>query len=117
MRFLVDESTGPVVAEWLRNKGHDVYSVFSESRGMQDAEVIQKAFADNRILVTNDKGFGEKVFRERQPHRGIILLRLEDERSIVKIEIIRRLLDRYANNLSGNFVVVTENSVRFARAL
>ena len=42
MRFLVDESTGPVVAEWLRNKGHDVYSVFSESRGMQDAEVIQK---------------------------------------------------------------------------
>ena len=115
MRFLVDESTGPVVAEWLRNKNHDVYSVFSESRVMQDAEVIQKAFADNRILVTNDKGFGEKVFRERQPHRGIILLRLEDERSIVKIEIIRQLLESYANNLAGNFVVVTETSVRFAR--
>jgi len=115
MRFLVDESTGPVVAEWLRNKGHDVYSVFSESRGMQDAEVIQKAFAENRILVTNDKDFGEKVFRERQPHRGIILLRLEDERSIVKIEIIRQLLESHANNLAGNFVVVTETSVRFAR--
>ena len=115
MRFLVDESTGPVVAEWLRNKGHDVYSVFSESRGMQDAEVIQKAFADNRILVTNDKDFGEKVFRERQPHRGIILLRLEDERSIVKIEIMRQLLENYAHNLAGNFVVVTETSVRFAR--
>jgi predicted nuclease of predicted toxin-antitoxin system len=117
MRFLVDESTGPLVAEWLRKNGHDVFSVFNESRGMQDADIIQKAFIDKRILVTNDKDFGEKVFRERQPHRGVILLRLEDERSIVKIEIIRRLLANYANNLSGNFVVVTENSVRFAHAL
>lgn len=115
MRFLVDESTGPVVAEWLRKKGHDVYSVFNESRGMQDAEVIQEAFVDNRILVTNDKDFGEKVFRQRQPHRGIILQCLEDERSIVKIEIIRQLLESYANNLAGNFVVVTETSVRFSR--
>ena len=106
-----------MVAEWLRKNGHDVFSVFNESRGMQDADIIQKAFIDDRILVTNDKDFGEKVFRERHPHRGVILLRLEDERSIVKIEIIRRLLENHANNLSGNFVVVTENSVRFARAL
>ena len=117
MRFLVDESTGPMVAEWLRKNGHDVFSVFNESRGMPDADIIQKAFIDNRILVTNDKDFGEKVFRERQPHRGVILLRLEDERSIVKIEIIGRLLANYAKNLSGNFVVVTENSVRFAHTL
>lgn len=25
MRFLVDESTGPAVAEWLRQKGHEVF--------------------------------------------------------------------------------------------
>jgi len=106
-----------MVAEWLRKNGHDVLSVFNESRGMQDAEIIQKAFTDNRILVTNDKDFGEKVFRERHPHRGVILLRLEDERSFVKIEISKRLLACYADKLAGNFVVVTENSVRFARGL
>src|SRR4030043_586018 len=111
MRFLVDESTGPVVAEWLRKNGHDVFSVFNESRGMQDVDIIQKAFTDNRILVTNDKDFGEKVYRERQPHRGVVLLRLEDERAFVKIEIIRRLLESYADNLPGNFVVVTERRV------
>jgi predicted nuclease of predicted toxin-antitoxin system len=67
--------------------------------------------------VTNDKDFGEKVYRERQPHRGVVLLRLEDERAFVKIEIMRRLLESYADNLPGNFVVVTESSVRFARTL
>ena len=42
MRFLVDESTGPVVAEWLRENGHEVFSVFKEARGMQDLDIIQK---------------------------------------------------------------------------
>jgi predicted nuclease of predicted toxin-antitoxin system len=117
MRFLVDESTGPAVAKWMRENGHEVFSIFNEARGMQDADILQKAFTDNWILVTNDKDFGEKVYRERQPHRGVVLLRLEDERAFVKIEIIRRLLERYADNLRGNFVVVTESSVRFARSL
>jgi predicted nuclease of predicted toxin-antitoxin system len=117
MRFLVDESTGPAVAEWLRENGHEVFSVFNEARGMQDGDIIQKAFRDYWILMTNDKDFGEKVYRERQPHRGVILLRLEDERAFVKIEVIRRLLETYADKLSGSFVVVTETSVRFARPL
>ena len=47
MRFLVDESTGPAVAEWLRQKGHEVFSVFNEARGMADEDIIQKAFTEN----------------------------------------------------------------------
>jgi len=115
MRFLVDECTGPAVARWLRRQQHDVFSVYEQGRGMSDDEVIQKAFAENRILITDDKDFGEKVYRERHPHRGIILLRLEDERAASKIAALRRLLDSYANQLANNFVVVTETRVRFAR--
>jgi len=115
MRFLVDECTGPAVARWLRQRQHDVFSVYEEARGMDDDEIIQKAFAENRILITNDKDFGEKVYRERWPHKGVILLRLEDERAANKIDVLRRLLERYADRLVGNFVVVTETKVRFAR--
>ena len=43
MRFLVDESTGPVVAAWLRAEGHDVFSVYEEARGMIDDTIIHKA--------------------------------------------------------------------------
>ena len=115
MRFLVDECTGPVVARWLRERQHEVFSVYEEARGMDDDDIIQKAFAENRILITNDKGFGEKVYRDRWLHKGVILLRLDDERAEKKIEAVRRLLAGYADGLAGKFVVVTETTVRFAR--
>ncbi|MCX6028522.1 MAG: DUF5615 family PIN-like protein [Chloroflexi bacterium] len=115
MRFLVDECTGPAVALWLCEHGHDVFSVYDEARGVDDPDVVQKAFAENRILITNDKDFGERIYREGRPHRGVVLLRLEDERASVKIDTIRRLLAGYADQLADHFVVVTEERVRFAR--
>jgi len=115
MRFLVDECTGPAVARWLRDRGHEVFSVYEEARGMEDDDVIQKAYTENWILITNDKDFGEKVHRERRPHRGVVLLRLEDERAANKIKTLQRLLDSYAGQLADRFVVATETRVRFAR--
>lgn len=114
MRFLVDECTGPAVARWLREQHHEVFSVYEQARGMDDEDIVQKAFVENRILITSDKGFGEKVYRDRWPHKGVILLRLDDERAASKIDVLRRLLARYANQLFGRFVVVTETKVRFA---
>ena len=115
MRFLVDECTGPAVARWLRESGHDVFSVYDEARGLVDDLVIEKAVSENWVLITNDKGFGEKVFRERHPHRGVVLLRLGDERAESKIQVLRGLLDRYADRLPDTFVVVTEHRARFGR--
>lgn len=115
MRFIVDECTGPAVAHWLRQQQHEVFSVYEQARGMDDDDIVHKAHAENRIVVTNDKDFGEKIFRERWPHRGVILLRLEDERAPKKIEALRQLLERYADRLADQFVVVTETTIRFAR--
>ena len=115
MRFLVDECTGPAVAEWLRGVHHDVFSVFEQGRGMDDDEIIRRALTENRVLVTNDKDFGEMVYRDRHPHRGIVLLRLENERAENKIAVMQRLLKNHADRLADQFVVVTETTVRFAR--
>ncbi|RLA96661.1 MAG: hypothetical protein DRG83_17195 [Deltaproteobacteria bacterium] len=115
MRFLVDECTGPAVAEWLRKQGYEVFSVYDEARGLDDETIIQKTFTENWILITNDKDFGEKIYREGRPHRGVILLRLDDERATAKIEVLRQLLRNYGDRLSDQFVVVTETKVRFAR--
>jgi predicted nuclease of predicted toxin-antitoxin system len=115
MRFLVDECTGPIVARWLRDQKYEVFSVYEEARGMDDENIIQKAFTEDWILITNDKDFGEKIYRERYPHRGVVLLRLTNDRAIHKVDTIRRLLQDYANQLSDCYVVVTETRVRFAR--
>jgi predicted nuclease of predicted toxin-antitoxin system len=116
VRFLVDECTGPSVARWLRGQGHEVFSVYEEARGVSDDFILQKAFAEDWVVVTNDKDFGEKVYRERHPHRGVVFLRLADERAANKVATMRRLLDVYANRLHDQFVVVTETQVRFAHA-
>src|SRR5713101_8198891 len=112
MRFLVDECTGPAVALWLRAQQHEVFSVYEEARGLEDDAIIQKASDEDWILITNDKGFGEKVYRERRRHRGVVFLRLEDERAASKIEALRRLLARYADRFFFNFAAATETRVR-----
>jgi predicted nuclease of predicted toxin-antitoxin system len=116
MRFLVDECTGPAVAQWLRAQNHQVFSVFEEARGMVDDDIVRKAFAENWILITNDKDFGEQIYRDRRPHRGVVFLRLRNELAANKIAAIRRLLAGYEEQLADRFVVVTESQVRFARS-
>jgi len=115
MRFLVDECTGPTVARYLREVGHEVFSVYEQARGLDDKTIICKAFKENWILITNDKDFGEKVYRKSHPHRGVVFMRLENERANNKIEVLRTLLIHYSEQLADNFTVVTETQVRFAK--
>lgn len=115
MRFMVDENTGPGVAHWLKQQGYEVFSVYNEARGMSDDDIIQKASLENWIIVTSDKDFGEKVYRDKRTHRGIVLLRLRDERVQNKIFILEQLLNNYAAQLPDNFTVVTTNRVRFTK--
>jgi predicted nuclease of predicted toxin-antitoxin system len=115
MRFLVDECTGPAVARWLRGQGFEVFSVWGQAGGSNDEDIVKKAFEEDWILITNDKDFGTLIYRKRRPHRGVVLLRLEDERLFNKIETLQRLLSHHAHRLKDQFVVVTEKGVRFAR--
>jgi predicted nuclease of predicted toxin-antitoxin system len=78
MRFLIDECTGPAVAHWLADQGHDVASVYDDDPGIDDADVVAWAADEQRILVTNDKDFGDRVFRDKEIHAGVILLRLDE---------------------------------------
>ncbi|MGI8912728.1 MAG: DUF5615 family PIN-like protein [Chloroflexota bacterium] len=65
--------------------------------------------------MTNDRDFGEKVYRERRVHCGIVLLRLDDERAADKVAVLRRQLEGYSDLLDGQFVVVDGTRVRLAR--
>ena len=114
MRFLVDECTGPSVARRLEEQGHTVFSVYDADRGSVDDDILRQAYEERWILITNDRDFGEKIFREKYPHRGVIFLRLQDERARNKIQVLERLLQRYGDQIEERFVVVSETQVRFA---
>ncbi|HSK80588.1 MAG TPA: hypothetical protein VLQ45_29305 [Thermoanaerobaculia bacterium] len=61
------------------------------------------------------QGFRGKVYREKRSHRGVVFLRLDDERSSNKIAVIKRLLERFSEELADRFIVATDNQVRFSR--
>lgn len=81
MRFIVDESTGMAVVDYLCSAGHDVLAVAATMPGAADADILARAITERRILITNDKDFGELIFRTGKAHPGILLLRLRRERS------------------------------------
>lgn len=109
---MVDECVGPSLANWLRSQGYDVVSSYDNLQGLSDNMVLQKAYQENRILITSDKDFGDMIFRQQMNHRGIILLRLNDERPMNKIHVIKNLIANYSQDLAESFTVVTEKSVR-----
>ena len=114
MRFLVDECAGPGVAKWLRTQGHEVFSVYEQLPGASDDVLLAKANAEDWVLITNDGDFGKLVFCEGRPHRGVIFLRLLNERTPNKIGVLLKLLSSYESSLENQFLVVTESSVRIA---
>jgi predicted nuclease of predicted toxin-antitoxin system len=112
MRLIVDESAGQAVLEYLRAAGHDVLAVAEAMPQADDRGILERAASDRRILITNDKDFGELVFRSLHKAPGIVLFRLRDERPANRVRTVASLLEQYADRLAGNFTVATEDSVR-----
>lgn len=104
-----------MLVHWLRERGHDVRSIEEEARSADDHDVLRTAVADDRLLITIDKDFGTLVHVEGMEHRGVILLRLDNERVASKIAAVGMALERYGDELENQFVVVTETTVRFGR--
>ena len=75
MLFLADESCDACMIRTLRTDGHDVMAVSEEHRGAGDSTVLKLAADTSRLLVTEDKDFGQLVFASCHDHSGVILLR------------------------------------------
>jgi len=65
--FLADEScTGPVIRA-LRSAGHDVVAIAEVAKGTPDEKVMERAFDERRVLITEDSDFGELVYARGSP--------------------------------------------------
>jgi len=53
--------------------------------------------------VTNDKDFGDLVFRSGMALHGVLLLRLRDESAANRVRVVKSVLERYADRLPGHF--------------
>lgn len=115
MKYLADENIEKPIVDWLRDKGEDVYYVPEESPSLKDSEIINIAKEENRILLTNDKDFGELVFRQKKVPKGVILIRAANQSSSNKLELIKDLLKKAEKEIEENFVVVNEAGIRIRK--
>ena len=118
MRFLLDESVEARIGTFLTSLGHDAIRIGQDilPPGLPDPQVLAIAHREQRILITNDRDFGELVFRRRQPHAGVIYLRFPlDATAQQKIEALTRLFITHAHELDQQFIVVTPGRVRLRK--
>ena len=119
MKFLLDENIDARLLPFLQDLGHDVTSVAKDYLyGLLDEDVLAMAHQEHRILITNDRDFGELIFHQGFPHSGIILFRLTafDADIQLRKKRLQYVLDNYADHLH-HFLVVSQKSVRIRKMI
>ena len=112
MRMIVNENVTRTVIDELRRQGHDVISVKESMRGAGDDVILARAEAEQRLVVTHDKDFGELAFRFRLPATcGIVLFRLSGSEPDADNQRILDVLES-RTDWAGHFSVVTDDRVR-----
>ena len=109
-KIVADESVDFRIIIELRKLGLDVYAIVEEQPSITDEQVLTIAINFDALLITEDKDFGELVFRLRLPHKGILLIRIEDE--ITKISKVAETIAKNYNELYGRFSVINEKKLR-----
>jgi predicted nuclease of predicted toxin-antitoxin system len=116
MKFLLDVcASSRALRTLLTDLGHEVLSALEVDPRAADEALLALALREERVLVTEDKDFGELVFVRRLPHPCII--RFVDMRVEEKVAAMRELLERHADALrAGAVIVVTRGRVRIRLA-
>ncbi len=96
MRILADENMLAVVVDGLRDGGHDVRRVVDTNPSDPDADLLNIATVDERLLITFDTDYGELVHQDGVPAPyGVLLFRIHRD---------------VANDVKASFIIGTVNS-------
>jgi predicted nuclease of predicted toxin-antitoxin system len=116
MRFLADESCDFAVVRALRTAGYDVLAIAEFAPQTSDPQVIDLAVEEGRVLLTEDKDFGQLVYAGSHASNGVVLIRFptqdRGELPTRAIQAIRDLGDR----LIGAFVVLEPSRIRIGHS-
>jgi len=96
VKLLLDENLSPKVAETLASDdGVDACHIRDRGLlGATDPEVLERAFAEDRIFVTKNVGDFEKLAKARELHAGIVLIEQGDLSRDEQLALSRRVVAR-----------------------
>jgi predicted nuclease of predicted toxin-antitoxin system len=77
LRFLAKENFPLLVCRALSEQGFDIVSVTHVCPGASDEDVLARASAEGRVVITFDKDYDTLVFRRKLPApAGVVFLRI-----------------------------------------
>ncbi len=112
MRILANENFPRGAVEALQTAGHNVAWIRIESPGITDEEVLARAVAEQRVLFTFDKDFGELAYRVGLPSEcGVVLFRI---RMDSPDQLAERVVNLVASRTDwvGHFSVIDDTKIR-----
>jgi predicted nuclease of predicted toxin-antitoxin system len=98
MRWLVDECVDAALVAHLQDRGHDVVYMSDVEPRATDVEVMRRAQRGQQLLLTEDKDFGDLVFRRALPVPGIVLLRIDSRQRSLKIVRLETAIGRFGGS-------------------
>lgn len=115
LHFLADESCDFGIVRDLRALGYDVLAVSEVTQRSDDRELIEQAYQEERILLTEDKDFGWLVFVSGKASAGVILVRFPGNARQTMVRSVRQLVQGQGEQLKNAFVVVQPGHIRVSR--
>jgi predicted nuclease of predicted toxin-antitoxin system len=114
MNFLADESyAGPVIRALLE-AGHDVVAIAEVAKGATDEQVLERALNEKRVLITEDRDFGELVYARGRSSAGVILVRFHNRARRAKLGTVVEAVAKLGSRLRDAFAVVEPGRVRIS---
>lgn len=113
LRFLADESFSFAIISVLREKGYNIKWIGEIAPGISDRAVYQIAKEDDRVILTEDKDFGELAVRFKLKTSGVVLLRISSKEKELRQKRVFELLERFPDKLEGHLVVINPEKFRF----
>jgi predicted nuclease of predicted toxin-antitoxin system len=113
VRWLADECIDAGLVFHLRQLGHDVLYMAEVAPATNDSDVMARAFSEGRLLLTEDKDFGDLAFRCGARAAGIVLSRIDPAQHALKRQRLDAAMTRFDEaGLRGRYTIVEEGRFR-----
>jgi predicted nuclease of predicted toxin-antitoxin system len=116
VRFIADESCDFAIVRALRAYGHDIVAVSETSPRLPDEKVLAQSRDQGRVLLTEDKDFGELVYSGGLANAGVILIRFPAKARGEIVNAVVETVNRAGATLTTRFTVVQPGRTRTGKS-